>query len=135
MEIRAKTAYKSHLSSFLLFELIYDTPLVLHWYGPPILMTWNHIRAPAEDHLNTTQRESWENKTQSKLEALRQAWDAKTQVENLGRLEINVRIAESKEGNPLVNTGLSQLTENEGVHTSAEMIECSSLGTKLSPMT
>lgn len=46
-----------------------------------------------------------------------------------------MHVAESKEGNPLVNTGLSKLMENEGVHTSAEIIECSSLGTKMSPMT
>ena len=31
-----------------------------------------------------------------------------------------MHVAESKEGNPLVNTGLSKLMENEGVHTSAE---------------
>ena len=41
-----------------------------------------------------------------------------------------MHVAESKEGNPLVNTGLSKLMENEGVHTSAEIIECSSLGTR-----
>ena len=95
-------------------------------------ITSEHRRGPlkhyTEGELKTKPSQSWR--------ALRQAWDAKTQEWKIwGRLEINVRIAESKEGNPLVNTGLSQLTENEGIHTSAEMIECSSLGTKVSPVT
>lgn len=98
------------------------------WYE----ITYEHHRGPLkhymEGELKTKPSQSWR--------ALRRVWDAKTQEWKIwGRLEINIHIAESKEGNPVVNTGLSKLMENEGVHTSAEIIECSSLGTKMSPMT
>ena len=98
------------------------------WYE----ITYEHHRGPlkhyTEGELKTKPSQSWR--------ALRRVWDAKTQEWKIwGRLEINIHTAESKEGNPVVNTGLSKLMENEGVHTSAEIIECSSLGTKMSPMT